>query len=178
MEPTNNEQEVFENEDGAAPMIDPQKAAAFIEQLRLEQNFALAAITGITVAVLSALIWAAVTVATQYQIGYMAIGVGFLVGISMRYVGKGIDKIFGFTAAAFAFVGCLLGNFFSAIGFVAQAEGYGYGELLMSLNFPIVTEIMVVTFSPMDVLFYGLAIYAGYKYAFREVSEEELQAAL
>jgi len=178
MEPTNNEQEAFENEDAAAPIIDPERAAVFIEQLRTQQNFALAVITGIAVSIVSALIWAAVTVATEYQIGYMAIGVGFLVGVSMRFTGKGIDKVFGYTAAALAFIGCMLGNFFSIVGFIVKEEGYGYGELLMSLSFPIVKELMMVTFSPMDVLFYGLAIYAGYKYAFRDVSEEELQAAL
>jgi len=30
------------------------------------------------------------------------------------------------------------------------------------------------TFDPMDILFYGIAVYEGYKLSFRQVSPEEL----
>jgi len=33
---------------------------------------------------------------------------------------------------------------------------------------------MTATFNPMDLLFYGLAVYAGYRFSFRRISAEEL----
>jgi hypothetical protein len=38
----------------------------------------------------------------------------------------------------------------------------------------IVLEIMKETFSPIDLLFYGIAIYEGYKLAVRQVTDEEM----
>lgn len=63
---------------------------------------------------------------TEYQIGYMAIAVGFLVGFVIRLTGKGIDKIFGISGAILAIFGCLLGNLLSNVGFIANAEGLRY----------------------------------------------------
>ena len=37
-----------------------------------------------------------------------------------------------------------------------------------------VIEIMKETFSPIDLLFYGLAIYEGYKLSFRGLADEEI----
>jgi hypothetical protein len=34
---------------------------------------------------------------------------------------------------------------------------------------------MTATFSVMDLLFYGIAIYEGYRFAFRKIRPEELQ---
>ena len=42
------------------------------------------------------------------------------------------------------------------------------------LNPQIIASVMKDTFHPMDVLFYGLAIYVGYKYAFKPITDEEM----
>lgn len=38
----------------------------------------------------SALLWAAITVATGHQIGYMALTAGFIVGFAVRFAGRGM----------------------------------------------------------------------------------------
>ena len=81
------------------------------EQLRGEQNLLIALLAGIAAAVVGTIVWAAITVTTGYQIGYMAIAVGFIVGYAVR-LGNGIDKIFGVLGAALALGGCVLGNLF------------------------------------------------------------------
>ena len=48
------------------------------EKLRLHQHLLFAIIGGLFVSVICALVWAAITVSTKYQIGYMAVGFGFL----------------------------------------------------------------------------------------------------
>jgi hypothetical protein len=34
------------------------------------------------------------------------------------------------------------------------------------------------TFSPMDILFYGIAVYEGYRLSFREISDKDLDQML
>lgn len=149
---------------------------AYLEKIKAEQNLPLGLIAGFVTAIIGAVIWASITVATEYQIAYMAIGLGFIVGFAVRLAGKGIDKIFGISAAILAIFGCLLGNLLSIIGFAAKAEGLGYFEALSLIDFSLIPTIMIESFNPMDILFYGIAIYAGYKYSFRQITQEEVDA--
>ena len=140
--------------------------------LRSQQDVVYATIGGAAAALVGAFLWALITVTIEYQIGYMAIGVGFLVGYAVRYYGAGVDWYFGFIGAFFALVGCALGNLFSQVGFIAESESLGYFETITLLDFPTIVNIYSDSFSPMDVLFYGIAAYEGYKFAFRQVSDE------
>lgn len=71
--------------------------------------------------------------ATKYQIGWMAIGVGFLVGFSVRRFGRGTAKTFGIIGAVSALPGCLLGNLLSACGFIAQSESAPVLDVVFAL---------------------------------------------
>lgn len=135
------------------------------EQTLLSQNYPLGLIAGIVAGLVGAVLWAVITVATEYQIGYMAIAIGLMVGFSMRFAGKGVKPIFAITGGAIAFLSCVLGNFLSLIGFLANEEGLGYFQVINLIDFSAVPSIMVETFNPMDLLFYGLAIYEGYKFS-------------
>ncbi len=46
--------------------------------------------------------------------------------------------------------------------------------LISGLTPGIIAEIMKVTFYPMDILFYAIAVYEGYRFSFRQISEDEL----
>ena len=144
-----------------------------IEKLRLEQNLPFAIIASLGSAIVMAILWAVITVATEYQIGYMAIAVGFIVGYAVKFTGKGIDKIYGIIGAVGALLGCVFGNFLSQIGFVVQDPeiGLSYFEALkmLLLNGQLTIEVMKETFSPIDLLFYGIAIYEGYRFSFRKI---------
>jgi hypothetical protein len=155
--------------------LDEAKILQYREKLRLEQNLPMALAAGFAAALIGGILWAVITVVTNYQIGFMAVGVGLLVGYAVRYFGKGIDPIFGVAGAVLALLGCLLGNFFSMVGFGAAAENVGVFELLGMLDYSYVPEIMMEGFSPMDLLFYGIAVYEGYKFSFRKFTEAEIR---
>lgn len=148
-----------------------------MELLRKQQDVGFALMGGLAAAIVGAIIWAVITVTTEYQIGYMAIGVGLLVGFSVRYFGCGIDQYFGYIGAFFALAGCALGNLLSQVGFIANHESLGYFETISLLNFDIILSVFSESFSPMDLLFYGIAAYEGYKFAFRLITEELLVSA-
>jgi hypothetical protein len=145
-----------------------------ISKFKSEQDLPKAILTGSIVGIIGALLWGIITVSTGFQIGYMAIGIGAGVGFSMRFIGKGIDQYFGISGGIIALLSCLVGNFFSIIGFIANAEGLGYFETLNLFDYSQLIPIMSETFSPMDLLFYGIAAYEGYKLSFRTFTEKDL----
>lgn len=145
---------------------------AFLFELRSHQDFSYAVIGGVACAVLSATLWATVTVATEYQIGYMAIGVGLICGFGVRYFGAGIEKKFSIVGAASALLGCALGNLMTQLIFAAHQESLGYFEVISLLNFSLIASIFAESFSGMDVFFYAIAAYEGYKFGVRNISLE------
>lgn len=163
-----------ENQPAPKPVLTEEHVLQYKEKLKLEQNLPFAFAGGTAAALVGGIIWALITVSSGYQIGWMAVGVGFLVGFSVRFLGKGIDKVFGIVGASLALVGCLLGNFFSLIGFAAKQENLGIFNILASIDYSMVPDVMIEAFSPMDLLFYGIAIYEGYRFSFRQVTEEEV----
>ena len=140
----------------------------------MEQNLPPALIGGGIAALVGAGIWAVVTVATGYQIGWMAIGVGFLVGITVRFLGKGIDPVFGIVGAAWALVGCVVGNMLAICGVMASEMDMAFTDVLTMMSPELMVALMGEWFSVMDLLFYGLALYEGYKLSFRQLEVGEL----
>ena len=147
------------------------------DKLRVQQDLVYAIIGGLSAAIVSALIWALITVSIKYQIGYMSIAVGLIVGFSVRFFGAGIDYIFGFVGGFFAILGCALGNLLSQVAFIADAESLSYFDVLTLLNIPIVVSIFEDSFSPIDILFYGIAAYEGYKFAFRNIPDQVIKSS-
>lgn len=128
-------------------------------------NLALGIAGGAAAAVAGAAIWAAVTVATNMELGIMAIAVGFIVGYAVRTLGKGTDQLFGIVGAVCALFGCVLGNLLSAVAFYAQAKHLPFFQVLTGGNVDFLERLMAAFFQPMDLLFYGIAIYEGFKFS-------------
>lgn len=145
---------------------------------RENQNLVLGLSAGAIAAVIGAVIWALITVATNYQIGWMAVGVGFLVGYAIRFFGKGVDQIFGISGAVIALLGCVAGNFLTVIIVVAQQEHMEVTAVLSRLTPGIIADLLKETFQPMDLLFYGIAVYEAYKFSFAPAEEAPVAANL
>jgi hypothetical protein len=153
---------------------DPRLVALGLQRLRTEQNFVAAIGAGLAAAAVGAVLWAVITVVTGYQIGFMAIGVGLLVGYAVRAAGKGMDKQFGVVGAAWAVLGCIAGNLLSVCYFVAAAQKLRLVDVLAQLTPERAFTMLGITFSVIDLLFYGIAVYEGYRLSFREVSPNQV----
>lgn len=160
------------------PELDPAMIEVAFQKFEAEQSMVGGFLAGGAAALAGAGVWAVITVLTGYQIGFMAIGIGFLVGLAVQFVGKGINKMFGVMGAALALIGCLLGNYFTVVHFVGEAQGLGFFETLTRISPAAIPELMAITFSPMDLVFYGIAIYEGFRLSFRKITHEEIQAAI
>lgn len=129
-----------------------------------KQNFAVALAAGIVAAITGGIVWAVVTVTTEFQIGFMAIGVGLLVGFAVR-LGHGRTQVFALTGAVLALLGCLLGNFLSMVGFFAKAQHVDVFTALSAVDLAKVPTVMTQAFDVMDLVFYGIAVYEGYRFS-------------
>jgi hypothetical protein len=122
-------------------------------------------------ALLGAIVWAAVTAATHFQIGYMAVGVGFLAGYGMRVLGGGRERADGVVAGIVAFLGCVVGNLLTVvIDFAPHDTAHrGVVELavLLMFNPKLAWALLTHSFGLMDLVFYALAVYAGYRTALK-----------
>lgn len=157
-----------------APTPQPEDYSVIVdkEQLLAEQNLPKAVLLGALASIVGAVAWGLISVATGYQIGYMAIGVGFLVGMAMRQ-GKGVTMIFGIIGAALSLLSCVMGDFFSITGLIAKEYDISFMETLTQIDFKDVVSLLTDNLASMTIVFYGVALYEGYKLSFREQKEPE-----
>jgi len=128
----------------------------------VRSNIFLGFIGGLASSIIGAGLWAGITILTGYQIGFMAIGVGFLVGMSIRILGKGRTFTYGIMGAVLALLGCMAGNILSMYGIFAKEFHVTIGEAYNLIG-PI--EMLKETFRGMDLLFYALAVYEGFRFS-------------
>lgn len=145
-----------------------------LNKLKSEQNLSAAIFAGIFIGILTAIGWAAITVTTNLKIGLVAIAIGAAVGFGMQFFGKGIDQVFGISGGIIALASCILGNLFTVIGFVAIQEGYGILETFLNFDYSYSFEVIIETASPMDLFFYAIAAFEGYKFSFRKFTQKDL----
>lgn len=169
-----NANDVIDSNEISNQTTNQTKVDEYIASLKNEQNINKAILGGTLGMVIGAILWAVITVITGFQIGYMAIAIGFIVGFLVRTFGKGLDPVYGYIGAVFAILGCLFGNMLSIFGFATQEFGMSFFEVFANVDFSLVINIMIESFSPIDLLFYGIAIYEGYHFSFRQITEEEL----
>jgi predicted Zn finger-like uncharacterized protein len=127
---------------------------------------------GAAAAFIGSIVWAFITVMTSYQIGWMAVGVGALVGFAVKFFGRGQDKAFGIVGGGLALFGCMVGNLMASCAFISadpRNAGLGFLSILGDALFSPTTafRVMAGTFHPIDILFYVLAVSAGYSVALK-----------
>jgi hypothetical protein len=128
-------------------------------------RFGLATVAGLGAAIAGAAIWALVTVLTHYELGIMAVAVGFMAGKAVGMAAGSRNVAYGVLGAVCSLLGCVLGNLLSVIGFYATARHVGYFDALGAMNIGLAIRLMTITFSPMDLFFYAIGIYEGYRFS-------------
>jgi hypothetical protein len=148
--------------DSSMPSVQPA-----IEQLDDQPNLLMGLIGGTVAMLVSGILWGAISYFTEYQIGWMAIGVGFLVGIAVKFFGKGKSMIFGVSSATLALIGCVLGNLIFYSGIIAREESASFLQVffVLLLSPAAAMEVFSIAFGFMDIVFYVLAAYVGFSTA-------------
>lgn len=156
--------------------IDQEGLQAYMADVERDQNMVGGLLGGLAAAAIGATAWALITIATEREFALVAIGIGFLVGYGVRITGKGVTTRFGVMGAAFAFLGCMIGKLMAIAIVMSKVLQVPFADVMTAMitNPAEVTEGLVATFHPLDLLFYGIALYEGYRFSFRRITEEEL----
>lgn len=136
-------------------------------------NILLAVIAGMVAMLVGAGFWAGITVFMNMQIGYMAIGVGLLVGASVMFAGRGQSMTYGIIGAGFAILACVLGNLLAMVGMKSGTDMQVFYQTLTSLNLDTIVKMFQIWTEPVDLAFYAVAVYFGFT-----VSRYDLEAML
>jgi hypothetical protein len=126
----------------------------------------LAIVAGCVAAFIGAVVWAGISYTTGYRIGWMAVGIGFLVGFAVRF-GRGDSATYNLIGAGLALIGCMMGNAFMVIAYLANAAEIGVFEAFSRMGVGGTINLIKVAFSPIDLLFYGIATYEGWRFSTR-----------
>ena len=69
-------------------------------------------VAGLAAAILGAAIWAGIVIGTGYEVGYVAWGIGILVGLGVTLSGSERGKVIGFSAGGLAMMGLIFAKLF------------------------------------------------------------------
>jgi phosphate/sulfate permease len=124
-------------------------------------------LAGVIAALIGAALWMAITVVSGFHIGYVALGVGALVGFAIRAAGNGSSFIFGVAGAVLTFLSCLAGEFLATIQ-LATTPGHDFYDVLMRVNPVELVTSMATHTDPIMWLIYAIGIFEGYKLSIRK----------
>jgi hypothetical protein len=137
-----------------------------------------AQLAAVAAGLLGAILWGFVTYFTHFILGYFAIGLGVLVGISVKHFGKGSGMIFGIIGGLYALASCFLGMLFSLIFFAAASNNISFVDILFMVDYGEVVKIYFEEFDMHDIAFYGIAFGSAFKISMNPHGKDELDYLL
>ena len=158
----------------AKPEVDPVKLQHYIDMRRSEQHLPFATLAGLIGALNGIAVWLGFTVVANIQIGWMALGVGLIVGAMVRHTGHGFDRVFGIMAVVASLAGCAMGTLLAGCWLLAtESEEFIFAELVLALTPGLVTRIFQAMLTTTSLVFSGVAVIAAYWISIRRIRREE-----
>jgi len=152
---------------------DKQRNYELAENLISEQNFAAAVIVGAVATLLAAAIYGITTAIWNFSYGFAAAGIGIAVGISMQYLGRGIKMKFAVAASVYTIAGCVLGNLFRVVMYLARENAISPLDVFRSNAFSVLTGWSVSYVSFVDLVFWFVAVWFAVFLVKRPLSRSE-----
>ena len=132
-----------------------------------QENFFLGLLAGVVAAVVGAVIWMQVTLATNSHLGLIALLIGVLVGLAVRFGGNGGSMIFGLIGGLLTLVSCFAGEILTLVqlGVTPQRDFYA---TLLSADLGQMASTIVGKMDAISYIIYGIGVYEGYKFSIRK----------
>ncbi len=127
-------------------------------------NYPLSIILGFIFGIVGAAIWALISKATGYNLGIIAILIGFLISQGFVMGGRSTKMGMGVIAAIIALISVLIGNIILAFLFIAEYAHISFVELVTSFDYGnYLFELLKDIHSPLDIVFYPIAMITAFK---------------
>ncbi|MET8857152.1 hypothetical protein [Streptomyces sp. NPDC004579] len=124
-------------------------------------NFALGLVAAIGAGVVSAILYGLIIGLTKHEIGYAAIGVGFLVGIAAGRVG-GRSQTLPVVSVIVSVAAVYLGQLVGEAMIIAKHYDVGFNEVFFD-HFSVVQDNWKADADPMTFLFFAIAAYVAFQ---------------
>ena len=129
-------------------------------------NLIRALLLGLGAAAISSVVWYGIVVVTQYQLGFIALGVGWLVGQAV-VLGAGRQRglRLQILSVAIALIAMIISEYLIVRHFVARAlaaDGYADVPLLLPANAMLGLIVESVKEDPLTLLFWGIAAWEAF----------------
>ncbi|MEH0528677.1 hypothetical protein QBA75_16440 [Streptomyces stelliscabiei] len=123
-------------------------------------NFALGLVAAVVTALVTAGIYGAIVGATEYEIGYAAVGVGFLIGLAAGRIG-GTNPVLPVVSALLSLGAVYLGQLIGIAIFYADEIGVS-ATTLFTEHFDVVTDGWSETADAMTFLFLAIGAFTAF----------------
>jgi hypothetical protein len=120
-------------------------------------------VAGLLAGVVGAIIWGGFTALTHFRIGYLALGVGVLVGYAVVRVGQVRTFGVGVTAAVITLIACAAGDTGSIYVQAAHDLHRSVGSLLSATS-PFTVFRNDISHDAFGLVFYALGAWAAFRY--------------
>ena len=152
---------------------DKQRNFELAEKLISEQNFIAAVIVGAVATLLAAATYGITTAIWDFSSGFAAAGIGIAVGISMQYLGRGIQMKFAVAASLYTIAGCILGNLFRVVMNSARANSISPLDVFQNNAFSVLAARAINYVSFVDLVFWFVAVWFAVFLVKRPLSRSE-----
>ncbi|MEV6191774.1 hypothetical protein AB0M19_05165 [Streptomyces sp. NPDC051920] len=126
-------------------------------------NFPLGLVASIGAGVVSAILYGLVIGLTKHEIGYAAVGVGFLVGIAAGRVG-GRSQTLPVVSVIVSVAAVYLGQLIGEAMIIAKEYGVGFNEVFFD-HFSVAQEAWKADADPLTFVFFAVAAYVAFQSA-------------
>ncbi|NNN35818.1 hypothetical protein HLK59_36750 [Streptomyces sp. S3(2020)] len=131
-------------------------------------NVGLGLVTAVVVALVTALIYGAILKSTEYEIGYVAVGVGFAVGFAAGKVG-GANPVLPIVSAVLSLGAVYAGQILGIAMIGADESGMNIGTILTD-HFSLVTDVWSEEADVLTFVFLGIGAFAAFSGAKKAVA--------
>jgi len=109
-------------------------SAADGERLVRAQSFRNAVVAALIVLTLFCVIWMLLSLMTDRVFPWMTVVLGYMLGLSIRHAGRGVDWRFPTLAASMALAGSIISNIVLAASTTAESYGTGTVDILQAVT--------------------------------------------
>lgn len=136
---------------------------SLVDSIKEQARPKLGILLGIMMGIIGAVVWAVITIITGYNIGFVAIAVGFFVSVGFSRAGKDTNMIYGVIAGIIALLSILLGEAIISIYYISLYYELGFLEAIISIDYGVLAQIMFESFDAKTALFYFIAVSAAFR---------------